>query len=77
MFWFLLMIKIVKTFFFYRWLRQHPKVLDMKFKSVVKRAEKSNAIDNFVGGTVGQVNYIFKNLFFNDPVIVVYYCTVL
>nr|CAH7712977.1 unnamed protein product [Callosobruchus chinensis] len=34
------------------WLRQHPKVLNMKFKKGVKRAEISNAIDNFVSGTV-------------------------
>ncbi|CAH1100396.1 unnamed protein product [Psylliodes chrysocephalus] len=36
------------------WLRQHPKVLNMKFKKNVKRAEISNAIDNFVNGTVGK-----------------------
>nr|CAH7712978.1 unnamed protein product [Callosobruchus chinensis] len=36
------------------WLRQHPKVLNMKFKKGVKRAEISNAIDNFVSGTVGK-----------------------
>lgn len=36
------------------WLRQHPRVLTLKFKSGVKRAEISNAIDNFVNGTVGQ-----------------------
>ncbi|XP_077867113.1 bifunctional purine biosynthesis protein ATIC-like, partial [Saccoglossus kowalevskii] len=36
------------------WLRQHPKVLGMHFKKGVKRAEKSNAIDNYVNGTVGQ-----------------------
>lgn len=36
------------------WLRQHPKVLNMKFKKGVKRAEISNAIDNFVNGTVGK-----------------------
>lgn len=35
------------------WLRHHPKVLGMKFKSGVKRAEISNAIDNYVNGTVG------------------------
>lgn len=37
------------------WLRQHPKVLNMKFKKNVKRAEISNAIDNFVNGTVGKI----------------------
>ncbi|XP_071527907.1 bifunctional purine biosynthesis protein ATIC isoform X1 [Panulirus ornatus] len=36
------------------WLRHHPRVLNMKFKDGVKRAEKSNAIDNFVSGTVGK-----------------------
>ncbi|XP_063909628.1 bifunctional purine biosynthesis protein ATIC [Zophobas morio] len=36
------------------WLRQHPKVLGMKFKKGVKRAEISNAIDNYVNGTVGK-----------------------
>ncbi|KAK8730834.1 hypothetical protein OTU49_007959 [Cherax quadricarinatus] len=36
------------------WLRHHPRVLSMKFKDGVKRAEKSNAIDNFVSGTVGK-----------------------
>lgn len=36
------------------WLRQHPKVLSMKFKKGVKRAEISNAIDNFVNDSVGK-----------------------
>lgn len=36
------------------WLRHHPRVLSMKFKQGVKRAEISNVIDNFVNGTVGQ-----------------------
>lgn len=36
------------------WMRHHPRVLGLKFKDGVKRAEKSNAIDNFVGGTVGK-----------------------
>lgn len=38
----------------FRWLRQHPTVTSMKFKKGVKRAEISNAIDNFVNGTVGK-----------------------
>lgn len=37
-----------------RWMRHHPRVLGIKFKQGVKRAEKSNAIDNFVSGTVGE-----------------------
>ncbi|XP_049843034.1 bifunctional purine biosynthesis protein ATIC isoform X1 [Schistocerca gregaria] len=36
------------------WLRQHPRVIGMKFKKGVKRAEISNAIDNYVGGSVGK-----------------------
>ncbi|XP_055904376.1 bifunctional purine biosynthesis protein ATIC [Eupeodes corollae] len=36
------------------WLRQHPRVASMKFKPGVKRAEISNAIDNYVNGTVGK-----------------------
>lgn len=37
------------------WLRQHPKVIGMKFKKGVKRAEISNAIDNYVNGTIGKI----------------------
>lgn len=36
------------------WLRQHPKVTSLEFKKTVKRAERSNAIDNYVNGTVGK-----------------------
>ena len=36
------------------WLRQHPRVLALEFKKGIKRADISNAIDNFVNGTVGQ-----------------------
>ncbi|CAI4975996.1 BAD_collapsed_G0036030.mRNA.1.CDS.1 [Saccharomyces cerevisiae] len=32
------------------WLRQHPKVLNMKWAKGIKRADKSNAIDIFVTG---------------------------
>ncbi|KAG8718321.1 Bifunctional purine biosynthesis protein ade10 [Ceratobasidium sp. 394] len=32
------------------WLRHHPRVLQLPFKKGVKRAEKANAIDLFVGG---------------------------
>lgn len=35
-------------------MRHHPKVQSMVFKSHVKRAEKSNAIDAYVTGTVGE-----------------------
>jgi phosphoribosylaminoimidazolecarboxamide formyltransferase/IMP cyclohydrolase len=43
------------------WLRQHPKVVNMKFKKGVKRAEISNAIDNYVNGTVGQSDVTKEN----------------
>lgn len=36
------------------WLRQHPKVLNMQFKNTIKRAEISNAIDNYVNGSLGK-----------------------
>lgn len=36
------------------WLRQHPKVTGMKFKKGVTRAEISNAIDNYVNGSLGK-----------------------
>ncbi|XP_072748490.1 bifunctional purine biosynthesis protein ATIC isoform X1 [Anoplolepis gracilipes] len=36
------------------WLRQHPRVTGMKFKKGVKRAEISNAIDNYVNGSIGK-----------------------
>lgn len=37
------------------WLRHHPRVLDMRFRSGVKRAEMANAIDQYVSGTIGEV----------------------
>uniref|UniRef100_A0A8B9JK85 Bifunctional purine biosynthesis protein ATIC n=1 Tax=Astyanax mexicanus TaxID=7994 RepID=A0A8B9JK85_ASTMX len=36
------------------WLRHHPTVLGMKFRSGVKRAEMANAIDQYVSGTIGE-----------------------
>ncbi|KAM4626648.1 bifunctional purine biosynthesis protein ATIC [Discoglossus pictus] len=36
------------------WLRHHPRVLGMKFKAGVKRAEISNAIDQYVSGELGE-----------------------
>ncbi|XP_077289912.1 bifunctional purine biosynthesis protein ATIC isoform X1 [Arctopsyche grandis] len=35
------------------WIRQHPNVQNMKFKSNVMRANISNIIDNYVNGTIG------------------------
>lgn len=45
-----------------RWLRQHPKVLGMQFKIGVKRAEKNNAIDQYVLGLVGKVRYMYMSI---------------
>eukprot|EP01137_Pigoraptor_chileana_P005767 Opistho-2@49278 len=36
------------------WLRQHPNVLAMKFKKEVKRPDRSNAIDMYVRGVLGE-----------------------
>ncbi|XP_063068359.1 bifunctional purine biosynthesis protein PURH [Engraulis encrasicolus] len=36
------------------WLRHHPRVLNMKFRSGVKRAEMANAVDQYVSGTIGE-----------------------
>ncbi|CAL8350893.1 unnamed protein product [Merluccius merluccius] len=36
------------------WLRRHPRVLGMKFRSGVKRAEIANAIDQYVSNTIGE-----------------------
>ncbi|MED6272892.1 hypothetical protein CHARACLAT_001279 [Characodon lateralis] len=36
------------------WLRHHPRVLNMKFRSGVKRAEMANAIDQYVSDTIGE-----------------------
>uniref|UniRef100_A0A8C7HK96 Bifunctional purine biosynthesis protein ATIC n=1 Tax=Oncorhynchus kisutch TaxID=8019 RepID=A0A8C7HK96_ONCKI len=36
------------------WLRHHPRVLGMRFRSGVKRAEMANAIDQYVSGTIGE-----------------------
>ncbi|VFV25236.1 bifunctional purine biosynthesis protein purh [Lynx pardinus] len=44
----------------YWWLRHHPQVLSMKFKTGVKRAEISNAIDQYVTGTIGENEDLVK-----------------
>nr|XP_061796038.1 bifunctional purine biosynthesis protein PURH [Nerophis lumbriciformis] len=36
------------------WLRHHPRVLNMKFRGGVKRAEMANAIDQYVSNTIGE-----------------------
>uniref|UniRef100_A0AAY5ENJ5 Bifunctional purine biosynthesis protein ATIC n=1 Tax=Electrophorus electricus TaxID=8005 RepID=A0AAY5ENJ5_ELEEL len=36
------------------WLRHHPLVLGMKFRTGVKRADMANAIDQYVSGTIGE-----------------------
>ncbi|KAH9924820.1 bifunctional purine biosynthesis protein ade10 [Amylocystis lapponica] len=51
------------------WLRHHPRVLALPFKKGVKRAEKANAIDLFVGGEVleGSERAQWEGLFAEVP----------
>uniref|UniRef100_A0A672KI67 Bifunctional purine biosynthesis protein ATIC n=1 Tax=Sinocyclocheilus grahami TaxID=75366 RepID=A0A672KI67_SINGR len=51
------------------WLRHHPRVLNMKFHSGIKRAEMANAIDQYVSGTVGEGpdKEVWKGLFEEVP----------
>ncbi|ROI62489.1 Bifunctional purine biosynthesis protein PURH, partial [Anabarilius grahami] len=51
------------------WLRHHPRVLNMKFRSGVKRAEMANAIDQYVSGTIGEGPdmEVWKSLFEEIP----------
>uniref|UniRef100_A0A8D2NY75 Bifunctional purine biosynthesis protein ATIC n=1 Tax=Zosterops lateralis melanops TaxID=1220523 RepID=A0A8D2NY75_ZOSLA len=42
------------------WLRHHPRVLAMRFRPGVKRAEISNAIDQYVTGTIGEDEDLVK-----------------
>ncbi|XP_066492937.1 bifunctional purine biosynthesis protein ATIC [Tiliqua scincoides] len=42
------------------WLRHHPRVLTMKFKAGVKRPEISNAVDQYVTGTIGEGEDLVK-----------------
>jgi phosphoribosylaminoimidazolecarboxamide formyltransferase/IMP cyclohydrolase len=44
------------------WFRHHPSVLGFKFKKGVKRAEKANAIDNYVTDTIDNVAH-WESLF--------------
>ncbi|MEE6490947.1 hypothetical protein FKM82_016051 [Ascaphus truei] len=49
------------------WLRHHPRVLGMKFKAGVKRAEISNAIDQYVSGTLGEEELVQWRALFEHP----------
>ncbi|XP_065838680.1 bifunctional purine biosynthesis protein ATIC-like [Oscarella lobularis] len=51
------------------WLRQHPRVLNMKFKKTTKRPEKSNAIDVYVSNVVGEdmPEEVWKSFFDQVP----------
>ncbi|KAF4119096.1 bifunctional purine biosynthesis protein PURH [Onychostoma macrolepis] len=51
------------------WLRHHPQVLNMKFRSGVKRAEMANAIDQYVSGIIreGPDMEVWKGLFDKVP----------
>ncbi|KAJ6665323.1 hypothetical protein lerEdw1_004372 [Lerista edwardsae] len=42
------------------WLRHHPRVLTMKFKAGVRRPEISNAVDQYVTGTIGEGEDLVK-----------------
>ena len=48
------------------WLRHHPQVLSLAFTSGVKRAEKANAIDNYVTDQISDLN-AFNKLFTSPP----------
>uniref|UniRef100_A0A4W3JDE5 Bifunctional purine biosynthesis protein ATIC n=1 Tax=Callorhinchus milii TaxID=7868 RepID=A0A4W3JDE5_CALMI len=50
------------------WLRHHPKVLSMKFKPGTKRAEISNAIDQYVGGPMEEEDFAkWQQMFVEVP----------
>uniref|UniRef100_A0A8C5R3A5 Bifunctional purine biosynthesis protein ATIC n=1 Tax=Leptobrachium leishanense TaxID=445787 RepID=A0A8C5R3A5_9ANUR len=49
------------------WLRHHPRVLSMKFKAGVKRAEISNAIDQYVSGTLEPEELVNWQTMFEQP----------
>ncbi|XP_062234961.1 bifunctional purine biosynthesis protein PURH [Platichthys flesus] len=51
------------------WLRHHPRVLNMKFRSGVKRAEMANAIDQYVSNTIGEGPdlEIWKSMYEEEP----------
>ncbi|CAH2306173.1 bifunctional purine biosynthesis PURH [Pelobates cultripes] len=49
------------------WLRHHPRVLSMKFKTGVKRAEISNAIDQYVSGTLEKEELVQWQALFEHP----------
>ena len=48
------------------YLRHHPQVLSLHFKKGVKRAEKANAIDNYVTDQIGDMNH-WLSLFETAP----------
>uniref|UniRef100_A0A8C5MNJ1 Bifunctional purine biosynthesis protein ATIC n=1 Tax=Leptobrachium leishanense TaxID=445787 RepID=A0A8C5MNJ1_9ANUR len=49
------------------WLRHHPRVRSMKFKAGVKRAEISNAIDQYVSGTLEPEELVNWQTMFEQP----------
>lgn len=48
------------------WLRMHPKTLALKFKPLVKKPARSNAIDSYVTGNFGDMAE-FYSLFTDKP----------
>ena len=52
-----------------RWLRQHPRVLALPWKQNIRRSEKSNTIDVFVSGVLGnEISSEQWSQHFNEPV---------
>ncbi|CAJ0933123.1 unnamed protein product, partial [Mesorhabditis belari] len=51
------------------WLRQHPRVLSLPWRPMIKRSERSNAIDVLCSGVLGHEVPIEQwNQFFVEPV---------
>ena len=53
-FFFVILAFLTTMHLLFRWLRHHPKVLNLEFKEGIKRAEKANLIDNYVNGYAGE-----------------------
>ncbi|KAG8432603.1 hypothetical protein GDO86_017013 [Hymenochirus boettgeri] len=49
------------------WLRHHPRVLGMKFKAGVKRADISNAIDQYVSGVLEEEDMAQWRALYDQP----------
>ena len=58
------------------WIRQHPRIINMKFKKGVKRADISNLIDVYANGGVGEEMSInqFESAFDEVPKLLTSVC---